>query len=98
MLANGRSPYMWFYGTLLRSKTIKLRLKNCPAQARSAGAVLERLVICSYFKTTMAPQLNDCTCYMHSQFAMDNADLYFPIALPCWAKTIFLCFRDPFDF
>jgi hypothetical protein len=22
---------LWFYGTLLRSKTIKLRLKNCPA-------------------------------------------------------------------
>jgi len=29
----------------LRSKTIKPRLKNRPAQARSAGAVLQRLVI-----------------------------------------------------
>jgi len=29
----------------LRSKTIKPRLKNCPAQARSAGAMLQRLVM-----------------------------------------------------
>ena len=36
---------MWFYGILLRSKTIQLRLKNCPTQARSAGVMLQRLVI-----------------------------------------------------
>jgi len=36
---------LWFYGTLLRSKTIKPRLKNCPVQARSAGTVLQRLVM-----------------------------------------------------
>jgi hypothetical protein len=42
---------LWFYGTLLRSKTIKPRLKNCPAQARSAGAVLQRLVIAFFLRT-----------------------------------------------
>jgi hypothetical protein len=36
---------LWFYGILLRSKTIKPRLKNCPAQARSAGVVLQRIVM-----------------------------------------------------
>ena len=35
---------LWFYGILLRSKTIKPRLKNCPTQARSAGVMLQRLV------------------------------------------------------
>ena len=32
-------------------QTIKLRLTNCPAQARSAGAVLERLVSARIYGT-----------------------------------------------
>jgi hypothetical protein len=29
---------LWFYGILLRSKTIKLRLKNCPRSAATGAA------------------------------------------------------------
>lgn len=35
------SVKLWFYGTLLRSKTIKLQLKNCPARE---ACELQRLV------------------------------------------------------
>jgi hypothetical protein len=38
---------LWFYGILLRSKTIKPRLKNCPVQR--SGTVLQRLVMHLFF-------------------------------------------------
>jgi hypothetical protein len=43
---------LWFCGKLLRSKTTKPELKNCPTEAQSAGVMLQRLVTQNFFSFT----------------------------------------------
>ena len=52
---------LWFYGILLRSKTIKLRLKNCPVQR--SGTVLQRLVRNSFLGTMLKNP--NIPCFQH---------------------------------